>query len=220
MAGGRERIIVTPKPYYDEDGITIYCGDNREIIPHLEGFDLLLTDPPYGIGRDGSKMSTSSHGGRKPYEFAGWDSEAPPSETFEKLFNRSRHQVIWGGNYFTRQLPPKMGWLVWDKGQNIDSSDCELAFCSRDGALRRKVLNRVELMADGAVHPTQKPLSLMSWCLSFFPDARTVLDPFCGSGTTLVAAKLRGLKATGIEINEDYCRIAVERLRQGVLLTA
>ena len=66
-------------------------------------------------------------------------------------------------------------------------------------------------------HPTQKPLALMRWCLSFVPDATTILDPFMGSGTTLVAAKLEGRRAIGIEISEKYCEIAAERLRQGVL---
>lgn len=207
-----------PTPFYDQDGITIYCGDNRHIVPLLDEFDLLLTDPPYGIGRDGGKATTSKHGGRKPYEFMGWDSEPPSAEIFEKLFNRTREQVIWGGNYFTRNLPPKMGWLVWDKGQDICSSDCELAFCSRDGALRRKTLNRAALKRDVTQHPTQKPIDLMLWCLSFFSDAKTVLDPWMGSGTTLVAAKLRGLRAVGIEINEEYCKTAVNRLAQGVLL--
>lgn len=205
-------------PYYNQDGITIYCADNRDVLPTLGRFDLLLTDPPYGIGQDGVKISTSSHGGRKPYEFKGWDSGIPDAETFEALFKQSENQVIWGGNYFSRYLPPKMGWLVWDKGQDICGSDCELAFTSRDSALRRRVLNRVELATDGAVHPTQKPIALILWCLSFFPDIKTILDPWMGSGTTLVAAKLRGLQATGIEINEDYCKLAVERLRQGVLI--
>jgi len=67
------------------------------------------------------------------------------------------------------------------------------------------------------VHPTQKPLALMKWCLSLVPDAATVLDPFMGSGTTLVAAKEAGMRAVGIERSEEYCQKAVERLRQGVL---
>jgi DNA modification methylase len=110
-----------------------------------------------------------------------------------------------------------MGWLVWDKGQRIAQSDGELAFTSRDKALRIFTLNRVELMLDGAQHPTQKPVALMKWCLSLFPEAKTVLDPFCGSGTTLVAAKDMGLTAVGIEAEERYCEIAANRLRQSVL---
>lgn len=206
-----------PRPYYDEAGITIYHADCREIFPELPKVDLVLTDPPYGIGMDGSRSSTSSHGGRKEYEFLGWDSSIPSGDVFEMIFAVSSHQIIWGGNYFTRYLPPSMGWLVWDKGQDICSSDCELAYSSRRAALRRKLLNRVALLKDGTDHPTQKPLDLISWCLSFFPDAHTILDPFMGSGTTLRAAKDLGRKAIGIEIEEKYCEIAVKRLAQGVL---
>src|SRR6185295_865129 len=110
-----------------------------------------------------------------------------------------------------------MGWLVWDKGQDICSSDCELAFTSRDAALRRLTLNRVELQKDGAVHPTQKPLALMTWCLSFFPEAKTVLDPFAGSGTTGRACKDLGLRCVLIERDEAYAAAAARRMGQEVL---
>ena len=73
------------------------------------------------------------------------------------------------------------------------------------------------LKNDGAVHPTQKPLALMRWCLEFFPNAKTILDPFMGSGTTLRAAKDLGRKAIGIEIEERYCEIAAKRMVQEVL---
>lgn len=208
-----------PQPYYEQDGITIYHGDCREILPLIESgsIDLVLPDPPYGIGRDGSRESTGSHGGRKAYEFMGWDSAIPEEEVFAEIFRVSKHQVIWGGNYFSRHLPPSMGWLIWDKGQRIAGSDAELAFTSRQRALRSFTLNRVEIMLDGAEHPTQKPLKLMRWCLAHFPDAHTILDPFMGSGTTLRAAKDLGRKAIGIELEEKYCEIAVKRLSQQVL---
>lgn len=205
------------KPYYQDSAVTIYCGDCRKIVPTLGRFDLLLTDPPYGIKRDGMRESTSSHGGRKAYEFMGWDDSAPDADCFRELFSASENQVIWGANYFPSVLPPSMGWLVWDKGQDICSSDCELAFASRDSALRRFTLNRVALAQDGAQHPTQKPLVLISWCLSFFPDAETVLDPFAGAGTTGRACKDLGRKCTLIEREEAYCEIAARRMGQEVL---
>jgi DNA modification methylase len=206
-----------PKPYYQDDAVTLYHGDCREIVPHLGRFDLLLTDPPYGINRAGMRPSTSRHGGRKAYEDLGWDGATPSGETLELLLSACDNQVIWGANYFPAALPPSMGWFVWDKGQDICSSDCELAFTSRTGALRRKVLNRVSLMKDGAEHPTQKPVELMTWCLSFFPDAQTILDPFAGSGTTGRAAKDLGRKCVMIEREERYCEIAARRMLQEVL---
>ena len=98
-------------PYYSERGITIYHGDCRQILPQLGRFDLLLTDPPYGIGRDGQVLTTGGNGGRKAYEFMGWDSEIPSRDCFESLFHASSEQVIWGANYFVENLPPSMGWL-------------------------------------------------------------------------------------------------------------
>ena len=206
------------KPYYGpHNGITIYCGDCREIVPLLPMFDLLLTDPPYGIGRDGSKASTGSHGGRKAYEFLGWDADRPDRWVMEMLCSKARKHIIWGGNYFTEAIGPSMKWLVWDKGQRIDQSDGELAWTSLDGALRIFTLNRAELAKDGAVHPAQKPEALIRWCLIQAGDVVTILDPFMGSGTTLVAAKRLGRVAVGIEREERYCEIAAKRLAQEAL---
>ena len=207
----------THKPYYEQDGVTIYHGDCRLIVPQLPRFDLLLTDPPYGISRDGMKASTGSHGGRKAYEFKGWDDERPSRWVLEMLCEKTNEQIIWGGNYFVEALSPSMKWLVWDKGQRIDQSDGELAWTSLDGALRIFTLNRAELQRDGAVHPTQKPEAVMRWALMQAPDARTVLDPFMGSGTTLVACKRLGRSVVGIEQDEEYCEIAAKRLAQGAL---
>lgn len=203
------------KPYYEHSGITIYHGDCREMLPQLEA-DLLLTDPPYGIGRDGSKLSTGSHGGRKAYEFLGWDDQIPDKESFAAMFSAAPKRIIWGGNYFVEHLPPSMRWLVWDKGQRIDQSDGELAFTSLEGALRIFTLNRVSIMTDGAVHPAQKPVALMKWCILQAGECRSVIDPYMGSGTTLLAAKELGIKAIGIDREERYCEIAAKRLRQEV----
>ena len=207
-----------PQPYYQDDACTIYHGDCREILPLLEPVDLVLTDPPYGIGRDGKRASTSTHGGHKGYEFLGWDRSAPTHETMRLVLAAGRDSIIWGANYYPSVFSPSPGWLLWDKGQRIDQADGELAFSTRKGALRVFTLNRVALQIDGAVHPTQKPLPLMKWCINFFPDANTILDPFMGSGTTLRAAKDLGRRAIGIELSEAYCEIAANRLRQEVLL--
>ena len=123
-------------------------------------------------------------------------------------------QIIWGGNYFADFLPASRGWLYWEKLMGGDFSDGELAWTSRDAVLKQ--FTKAKQTAN-RFHPTQKPLALMRWCLQFVPDAKTILDPFAGSGTTLLAAKLEGRQCTGIEISEDYCKIAVQRLRQRVL---
>lgn len=206
------------KPYYEHGGITIYHGDCRVIAPQLPQFDLLLTDPPYGIGRDGSRASTGSHGGRKAYDFLNWDHLPPDRWVLEMLLSKASAHIVWGGNYFMDALPPAMKWLVWDKGQRICQSDGELAWTSLDGALRIFTLNRAELMRDGAVHPTQKPERLIRWCIEQAGQGiATILDPFAGSGTTAVAAKQSGKRAVLIEREELYCEIAAKRLSQEVL---
>jgi DNA modification methylase len=207
-------------PYYQDDYVTLYHGDCREIVPTLGMFDLLLTDPPYGIGKDGQSQSTGGHGGRKAYDFLGWDGMRPERSLFDMLTAKTGAQIIWGGNYFADMLPAHGKWLVWDKGQRINQSDGELAYTSMDGALRIYTLNRVALMQDGAQHPTQKPLALMKWCIGLADKTmpvQTILDPFAGSGTTGRAAKDLGRKCVLIEREERYAEIAANRMRQEVL---
>ena len=100
-------------------------------------FDLAVVDPPYGIGFDGAKKTSGSHGGRKAHEFKGWDSSIPSAEYFTELFRVSKNQIVWGANYFTEFIPPSMGWIVWRKDRgNFSSSDAELACTSFQIALR------------------------------------------------------------------------------------
>ena len=185
-----------------------------EVLPMLPYCDLILTDPPYGIKRDGKPSSTSSHGGHKGYEFMGWDDESPSAKLFNLIFKAAELQIIWGANFCPQHLSPSMGWLFWDKGQRISQSDGELAFTNMRKALRVFTLNRVAISQDGAEHPTQKPLALMRWCVDQAVKAESILDPFMGSGTTGVAAIQLGRKFIGIEKEERYFDIACRRIEQ------
>ena len=193
---------------------TLYLADCMEVLPTLPKVDAVITDPPYGINKDGQKRTTGGHGGRKEYEFLGWDGERPSQDVFKKILVAGQVHVIWGGNYFADLLPPTMKWLVWDNGQRINQSDGELAWTSMQAALRICTMNRVELMADGAVHPTQKPVRLMSWCIQQAVNPKTIIDPFIGSGTTGVAAIQIGRKFIGIEREPKYFDIACKRIDQ------
>jgi site-specific DNA-methyltransferase (adenine-specific) len=190
----------------------LYHGDCLEILPTLPKVDCVVTDPPYGIGKDGQKQSTGGHGGRKGYEFLGWDNARPTAALLDMILAAAEKHIIWGGNYFADLLPPTSKWLVWDKGQRINQSDGELAWTSMSGALRISTMNRVELMLDGAEHPTQKPVRLMKWCIGTNEFNGTILDPFMGSGTTGVAAVQMGRKFIGIEIERKYFDIACRRI--------
>lgn len=194
------------------EGIDLYLGDCREILPTLGRFDAVVTDPPYGIKKDGQKRTTGGHGGRKAYDFKGWDQERPAPEIFSLLLQSGAKHVIWGGNYFADLFPPTGKWLVWDKGQRINQSDGELAWTSENGALRIFELNRVALMTDGAQHPTQKPVEVMRWSIQQLNHPKTIVDPFMGSGTTGVAAVDLGLSFTGIEIDPGFYDIACTRI--------
>lgn len=197
-------------------GSKLFLGDCLEVMPTIGQVDAVITDPPYGIGMDKirSKRSTSSHGGRKAYEFLGFDDSRPSKEYFDLILAKAKSHIIWGGNYFADMLPPSMKWLVWDKGQRIDQSDGELAYTSLDGALRIFTMNRAQLLLDVAEHPTQKPLPLMKWCINQCPKHALILDPFMGSGTTGVAAVQMGLGFIGIERERKYFEIACRRIEQ------
>jgi DNA modification methylase len=208
-----------PEPYYEADGITIYNADCREVLPYLPKVDLVLTDPPYGIGIDGQKESIQKGVSiRKEYEFAGWDKTTPPSELLRLAFGMGTHLVVCGANYFNDSLPAGCkGWVIWDKGQRgLTMSDCEIIFTNWSCPTRIYTAHRSRLWRENPQHPTQKPSELIKYLVQNCPgEPQTILDPFMGSGTTLVAAKQLGRKAIGIELEEKYCVIAVERLRQG-----
>ncbi len=207
------------KPYKKKVAIgdcTLILGDCAEILPTLSTVDAVLTDPPYGIKKDGQKKTTGKHGGRKKHSFKGWDANRPPDDLIRLLLIKGHDVIIWGGNYFADLLPLTMCWLVWDKGQRIDQSDGELAWTSMQKALRIKTMNRVEIMKDGAQHPTQKPVELMKWCIGFLPNAKTILDPFMGSASTGVACVKTGRSFIGIELDEDYFQIACDRIQLAV----
>ncbi len=192
---------------------TLYLGDCREILPLLPKVDAVVTDPPYGIGADAAAAKNEGKWGWKNYGKTAWDNERPPPETLAALLAHGKEQIVWGGNYFTDILPPTMRWLIWDKGQaDFSLADFEMAWCSQQKAARRLVYARAKAVLDGKVHPTQKPIEVMEWCIGFLETKGTILDPFMGSGTTGVACAKLGRKFIGIELEERYFSIACKRI--------
>jgi len=211
------------KPYYEDGAVTIYHGDCREILSSIGKVDLVLTDPPYGIGE--SSRRCASRGSKKipatDYGFFDWDKSPPSKELIELTVSAGTRAILWGGNYFN--LPPSRGWFVWDKQNTGDFADCELAWTNLETSVPifRHMWNGMiragEERGVKRVHPTQKPIALMRWCIQKAGAVETILDPFMGSGTTLRAAKDLGCKAIGIELDERYCEIAANRMLQEVL---
>jgi site-specific DNA-methyltransferase (adenine-specific) len=179
-------------------------------------FDLAVVDPPYGIGMDGQKYSTSKKGGRRAKPFKNWDNQIPDETYFTELFRVSQNQIIWGANYFTKYLPASMGWIFWDKGQRIKNSDGELAFTSFQKALRVVGLNRVYLLEYGDTeHPTQKPVRLYDYIFSrYAKPTDKILDTHLGSGSSRIAAHRAGLDFIGCEIDKDYFDAQEKRFNQ------
>lgn len=198
---------------------TLYLGDCREILPTLGKVDACITDPPYGIGEHGGGFRGRKGQNIRVHENLGWDKQRPGRDVFDLMLDAAHEQVIWGGNYFADMLPPSKGWLYWQKLMGGDFADGELAWTTRDKALRQFTKCP---KGQGAEHPTQKPVALMEWCLAFFPKAHAILDPFMGSGTTGVAAMNLGRSFIGIEREPKYFDIACRRIedaqRQGRLI--
>lgn len=194
-------------------GCELYLGDCTDVIPALEKVDDVLCDPPYGIGA--GKMSFGKWRTSRMLK-SEWDASAPDEDVFGAILECSSRQIIWGGNYFG--LPAARGFLIWDKGAGFrgrDFAECEFAWTSID--MNARLLTR-DPLARGDYrdkqHPTQKPVAVMDWCLSFLPGAGVVFDPFMGSGTTGVSCAKAGRRFVGVEIDEAYFDIACERIRK------
>jgi site-specific DNA-methyltransferase (adenine-specific)/modification methylase len=203
---------------------TLYLGDAREILPTLSGFNAIVTDPPYGLGDkwQGGGGSKHSSWAFDPSEAMAWDGDV--AEGVADLVGLAPVVIIWGGNYYP--LPPSRCWLIWDKKQNDQwtTGQAELAWTNIDRPIRTFRFAQCEQANEGPkLHPTQKPLALMQWCFKWF-DGDVILDPYCGSGTTGVAALSLGKTFIGIEREEKYFSIACRRIedaqRQGHLFDA
>jgi len=199
----------------------LYLGDCRDILPTLGKVDAVITDPPYGIGkpmfRKNKPKSAKCHRTDYGYDAPEWDVK-PPAVCFDFMLEKSKTQIIWGGNYFG--LPPSSCWLVWDK-VNGDTrfADCELAWTNMPKAVRRIAHMWNGMLRDSErdvsrVHPTQKPVIVMQWCIQQAGSPAVILDPYMGSGTTGVAAMALQKQFIGIEIDRRYFDIACKRIEQ------
>ncbi len=200
----------------------LYLGDCRDILPALSLVDLVLTDPPYGIGEAAGKNKSRGKAAiAKDYGDDNWDDAPPNHDLIELVRSRGTNQIIFGGNYF--HFPPSSCWLVWDKENGAsDFADCELAWTNLPQAVRRIKFRWAGMLQEnmGAKelreHPTQKPVPVMRWALGQAKGVQTVLDPFMGSGTTGVACVEMDKTFIGIERESKYFDIACKRIALAV----
>jgi DNA modification methylase len=194
-------------------------GDCLEILPTLPPVDAVITDPPYGIGEAAKNhKSRNKLTGSPNYTRSEWDNLPAADDAIELILRTGKLQVIFGGNYF--KLPPSTCWLVWDKlnGDN-DFADCELAWTNAPVAVRLIRHMWAGMLRDSErdtprVHPTQKPVAVMSWAMDKIKlqVPSTVCDPFMGSGTTGIACIRTGRQFIGIEKDPAHFKTACERI--------
>lgn len=217
-------------PYYSQDGITIYHGDCREIAPSLREVTMLISDPPYGM-KDKTDRSTRFGGSNLhsgAYVAKDWEPIAGDDKPFDPTpWLGYSKVVLFGAIHFSPQLPKSRAWIVWDKREGTtadDNADCDFAWTNLRGPARlysqlwRGVCKRGRENGSSLQHPHQKPVNLMKWVIQRCApaDADLLLDPYCGSGSTLLAAKELGVRAIGIDSDESYCEEAAKRLSQQV----
>jgi DNA modification methylase len=209
----------------------LLCGDSTDSdqvakLMNGEKAELLLTDPPYGIDYGNQlikgneyKEKTNKHGWRN-FGNPEWDKSKPESGVLQYFCSITNNQIIWGGNYFTDDLPPTMGWLIWDKGQRgFSLADGEMAWTSFNNALRIKEYARALANREEKNHPTQKPIEIIKWCLEYADrhskeEIKLILDPYFGSGTTLATMHQLKRKCYGMELDPKYCQVIVDRMRK------
>lgn len=199
---------------------TLYLGDCLEILPHLPKVDAVITDPPYGIGeaRNNHKSRNRVIGGRPiistDYGHHDWDDSPLDATRLALVLAAAPRAVIWGGNYYG--LPAASKWLVWDKINSGDFADCELAWTNLPGAVRlfRHMWNGMLRDSERGqrVHPTQKPVALMRWCLQQAGNPASVIDPCMGSAPVGVACMESGIAYHGIEREPRYFDVACRRI--------
>ena len=194
--------------------------DNMELMARYEDnhFDLAIVDPPYGIGIDGQKESKKGKkSDRKYHKQKQWDSAIPNKEYFKELQRVSKNQIIWGANYFVEHLSKgTKGWIVWFKGQiGLTMSDCELAYSSFQRATRVVNINRVDLLKQKTIHPTEKPIRLYQWLLDNYAEkGDKILDTHLGSGSIAIACHNLGYDLTACELDKEYYNAAMKRLNE------
>jgi site-specific DNA-methyltransferase (adenine-specific) len=193
-----------------------------------KSIDLVITDPPYGIGisengrvGSGAKSKKWSSGGSRDYGDQIWDSSKISKGYFEEIKRISNNQIIFGGNHYASILGDIGGWIVWDKGNNNPSmSDCELAWTSFGVTVKlfKYLWAGFRLEAgeiDERVHPTQKPVKLFEWIIkNYAKEGDTICDPFFGSGSCLVAAVRMGHQFIGFEKEQSYFDAAQIRIKK------
>ena len=184
-------------------------------------FDLAIVDPPYGISYARGKHGLGVCENRPKLSDVSWDKSVPKKEYFDQLFRVSKNQIIWGGNYFTDNIPVSKCWIIWNKINNTENksvfADGELAWTSFNKVVKMFTLRTLGFINDTKykerIHPTQKPVELYEWLLHNYAEkGQKILDTHLGSGSIAIASHYFGVDLVGVEIDEEYYNKAKQRI--------
>jgi len=187
------------------------CMDYMATQPD-NAFDLAIVDPPYGIDAGNMQMGKGKGTDSRVWTSKDWDKNIPSSEYFDELKRVSRHQIIWGANYYD-SMPSTPCWVIWDKIQEFSGASFEMAWTSFDSPAKAFRMARCEAYVGiNKIHPTQKPVKLYEWLLRNYAEPnQRILDTHLGSGSSAIAAHYYGCEFVGCELDEDYYNAACER---------
>lgn len=200
---------------------TLYLCDCLEILEQIKA-DAVISDPPYGIKYSPGGGGRGAFGGTAHKKFSGKDVVRGDNRPFDPapFIGLAPAVILWGANHYADKLPPSARWLVWDKHlqeTGLTFAEAEMAWSNCKGNVRvfRHLWNGVAKQSEcgeSRVHPTQKPVALMKWCILQAGKPAVIFDPFMGSGTTGVAAVDMGLEFIGCEIEERHFETACKRI--------
>jgi site-specific DNA-methyltransferase (adenine-specific) len=194
--------------------LNITNEDNMELMARYPDnyFDLAIVDPPYGIGINVSMGRRKGDKKSNYHKFAGDDNEIPTIGYFTELKRVSKNQIIWGGNYMTKFLPPSPCWLLWDKGfsEDVTFAQFELVWTSFTSSAKKFDKHPSQ---QNRIHPTQKPIALYKWILDkYAKPGDKILDTHLGSGSIAIACHDYGFDLTACELDKEYFDKAMQRI--------
>lgn len=198
--------------------INLIHGDCLQAMKAMQDkqFDLAIVDPPYGIDWMKQIENPNTKANWKVHDKKDWDKNIPQQEYFDELFRVSKNQIVWGGNYMTKYLPPSSCWLIWDKMQEFTGAVFEMAWTSFKSPAKAFRMSRVEAYANkNKIHPTQKPERLYEWILDKYAnEGDLILDTHLGSGSIACACWDMKFDLTAYEIDKEYYDAACKRFKE------
>ena len=196
--------------------LDLRCMDNMELMAQFpdKHFSLAIVDPPYGIGVNINMGRRKGYKRSDYHKFHGNDSTIPDEAYFNELRRVSKNQIVFGGNYMTKFLPPSPCWILWDKGFSEDVTFAQFELAWTSFATSSKKFDKSPANP-ARIHPTEKPIALYKWLLTnYAKQGDKILDTHLGSGSIAIACYYMGFDLTGCELDADYFQAMQDRIKR------